>query len=807
MRYFYSIFISLLHLACFAQSLEQLEKKRLRLPNGWSLTPVGKNILLGDLPLNMALSPGKKYVAITNNGQSVQTIQLFDAKKEIQLDSVVVAKAWYGLAFSGDNKYLYASGGNDNWILRYSIQNQKLRLLDSIKLGAKWPRKISPAGIAVDDAKKRLYVVTKENNQLYIVNLATKKIQDSFALGGEAYTCVLSSSKKQLYISCWGCDEVLQFNTDKKSFEKSIPVGDNPNEMILTADSHFLFVCNANDNSVSVIDVRKATVIETINTALYPNAPSGSTTNGVTLSEDEKTLYVANADNNCIAVFDVSSPGRSSSRGFIPVGWYPTNVKTIGKKLWVTNGKGLSSMANPWGPNPMATQQTVSRHQGDSSMTYAVQYIGGLFKGSLAIIPEVNAQQLSVYTKLVYGNTPYTKQKESETEGEKGNPVPTSAKMKSPIKYVFYVVKENRTYDQVLSDIKEGNGDTSLLLFGEKITPNLHALAKQFVLLDNFYVDAEVSSDGHNWSMGGYATDYLEKTWPTGYGKRGGSYDGEGNRAIANNKAGFIWDQCKKYGISYRTYGEFADDYKPNIASLKDHYCPYYTGYNTSVKDTIRFYQWKRDFDSLLAIHAVPQLSTIRLGNDHTDGLRLGRPTPFAHVADNDLAVGMLVEHLSNSSIWKESVVFILEDDAQNGADHVDAHRSTAYIAGGFVKRGFTDHTMYTTTSVLRTMELILTMPPMTQYDAAAVPMWRSFSATADATPFKSLPSNVNLNEKNIVLNEWQRRSENFNLTKEDANPDLEFNIVLWHAIKGEAVPFPGPRRAAFVQWKKDEDD
>ena len=377
----------------------------------------------------------------------------------------------------------------------------------------------------------------------------------------------------------------------------------------------------------------------------------------------------------------------------------------------------------------------------------------------------------------------------------------------SPIKYVFYIIKENRTYDQVLGDIREGNGDPSLVLFGEKVTPNLHKLAKEFVLLDNFYVDAEVSADGHNWSMGGYADDYLEKTWPTGYGGRGGSYDAEGNRAIANNKNGFIWDQCSRAGVSYRTYGEFADDYKPNIPVLKDHFCPYYTSWDQKVRDTSRVYQWKRDFDSLLSANALPHLNTLRIINDHTEGLKKGRPTPFAHVADNDFAVGMFVDFLSKSPVWKESVVFVIEDDAQNGADHVDAHRSTAYVAGGFVKRRFVDHTMYSTTSMLRTIELILGIPPMTQYDAAAEPLWRCFNTTPSQAGFSAVAPKTDITQTNMAMNEWQQRSEKFDLTREDAVPDLEFNIVLWHAVKGTDKPFPGPRRAAFVRIRAEKKD
>ena len=300
---------------------------------------------------------------------------------------------------------------------------------------------------------------------------------------------------------------------------------------------------------------------------------------------------------------------------------------------------------------------------------------------------------------------------------------------------------------------------------------------------------------------------FLEKTWPTNYGGRGGEYQGEGAKKTANNKW-YIWDQCKKKGISYRTYGEFTDAKTASIPVLENHFCPYYTGWNMGVKDTSRFYQWKREFDSLLEKNAVPRFNTLRMGNDHTEGLRKDKPTPFAHVADNDLAVGMFVEYLSKSPLWKESAVFIIEDDAQNGADHVDAHRTTAYIAGGFVKRKFIDHTMYSTSSMLRTMELILGLQPMSQYDAAAEPMWRCFTSTADISPFVSLPSNINLNEKNIVLNKWQQKSETFDFTHEDRAPDLEFSELLWYAVKGDHIPFPGPKRSAFVKLKdKKEDD
>jgi YVTN family beta-propeller protein len=784
----------------------QPQLKRIKLPNGWSLTPVGKSLQLGDLPLNMVVSKSAKYVAVTNNGQGTQTLQLFDAKQQKHLHTITIPSSWYGLQFSNNDKYLYASAGNNNMILQYELVNSKLKLIDSIKLGNKWPVRISPTGIAIDDKQNLLYVVTKENNSLYIIDLAGKKILNQYKLDGEAYTCVLSPSTNELYISCWGCDQLLTFDTRNKTFKQPIKIGDNPNEIVVTISGKYVFVCNANDNSVSVIDASKHVVIETLNTALYPDAPSGSTPNGLALSNDEKTLYIANADNNCLSVYDVSQPGNSRSKGFIPTGWYPTSVRVIDNKIWVANGKGFSSLANPNGPNPLNKRQKVALETG-SDQPKEVEYIAHLFKATLSIIDEPTQAQLSVYSKAVYNNTPYTKQKETVAEGIANNPIPTKKGQTSPIKHVFYIIKENRTYDQILGDITGGNGDTSLVMFGNKITPNLHALAKEFVLLDNFYVDAEVSADGHNWSTGAYATDYLEKNWPSNYGKRGGDYPGEGKIDIANNKNGFIWNNCKRNGVSYRSYGEFTSGNKANVPELNGHFCPYYTGFNLTIKDTTRFNQWKHDFDSLLARNAVPAFNTVRLGNDHTEGLKKGSFTPYALVADNDLAVGMLVDYISKTSIWKETAIFILEDDAQNGADHVDAHRSTAYVAGGFVKRNVVDHTTYSTSSMLRTMELILGIPPMTQYDAAATPMWRCFDNVANTSPFNYRKSNVNLNERNVAINKWQKLSETFNLTKEDAAPDVEFSEVLWHAVKGDVIPFPAIKRAAFVQVNSKDDD
>jgi len=784
---------------------KSLTANKVLLPNGWSLSPIGRSLPLGDLPLNIQLSPSNRLLAVTNNGESNQIIQLIDTKTETIVDEKSIGKSWYGLQFSADEKKLYVSGANDNIILIYPIIENKLGEADTIKLGAPWPNPISPTGIAVDDKAKILYTVTKENNSLYVVNLATKDIIRQIDLGAEAYSCLLSPDHSMLYISLWGGDEVAFYSEKQQKIVAKVKTESHPNELIINKNGTILWVANANDNSVSVINTQTRKVIETISATLYPTKLTGSTTNGLALSSDEKTLFIANADNNCLAVFDVSIPGKSQSKGFIPTGWYPTNVKSFGNRIFVSNAKGFTSLPNPNGPQPVSKNDD-SDYQKSPAEKKEVQYIGSLFKGTLSVIDIPDEEQLKDYTKMVYSNTPFNPTEKRQAY-LKNNPIPIQPEAKSPIKYVFYVIKENRTYDQVLGDIEKGNGDTSLCIFPERITPNIHALVNEFVLLDNFYADAEVSADGHNWSTAAYATDFVEKTWPISYGGRGGNYDFEGSRQIAIPKDGFIWDYCQRAGISYRTYGEFTDGKTANIRSLKNHFCKGYAGFDMNIQDTTRLNVWIKDFDRLLSENKVPQFNTLRLSSDHTSGQRRGKYTPYAAVADNDLAVGMLVDHLSHSPIWKETAIFILEDDAQNGPDHVDAHRSTALVISPYTKRNEVIHTMYSTSGVLRTMELILGLPPMSQYDAAALPLFECFTPNTNLAPYTYIPSNINLDDRNVAINQSSKKSERFNLAKEDAVPDLELNETIWKFVKGEDAEMPAPKRSAFVKLEQQKDD
>lgn len=763
-----------------------LNSRRVLLPNGWSLSVPGESIPLGDFPLNLVASKDGQVLAVTNNGQSEQSIMLIDPNKLKVVKKKMIPKAWYGLAFNNDHSRLFASGGNDNLISIYNTSKNKLRGVDDVVLGKPWPNMISPTGLTLDHANEHLYVATKDDSSLYKINLASHKNERLF-LGHEAYSCAFSNDGSVLYVSLWGGNAIAVIDPESLSILRTIPVGSNPNELLLSSNGKYIFTSCANDNSVHIIDTEAGKVIEKLHTACFPDAPAGSTPNALALSVDNRRLYVANADNNSLAVFDISEVGESRSLGFIPTGWYPTSVKVVNGKIFVTNGKGSSSFANPRGPNPYLPR------------TDTTQYIGNMFKGSLTVLNEPDENTLKVYTNAVYKNTPYSKELELQYSGEDGNPIPQKVGDPSPIKYVFYIIKENRTYDQVLGDMPEGNGDPGLCLFPEIVTPNQHKLARKFVLMDNFYVNAEVSADGHNWSMAAYANDFVEKTWPTRYGRRGGLNDTKGNRTIAAPSEGFLWDYCKRAGVSYRSYGEFTANGKAELESLKGHFDVDYTTYNLKISDMYRLEKWKEDFDSLLAIDAVPQFSSIRLPNDHTAGARVGMPTPRAMVAQNDLALGKMIEHLSNSSIWKESAVFVLEDDAQNGPDHVDAHRSTAFIASPYAKRFAKVSTMYSTTSMLRTMELILGLPPMSQYDAASTPMWECFTSTPDYTPFSALDASWDIHEMNTEKNKISQLSDSFNLEEMDAAPDHLFSQVIWKAVKGLDSEMPAPVRSAFI--------
>jgi hypothetical protein len=389
-----------------------------------------------------------------------------------------------------------------------------------------------------------------------------------------------------------------------------------------------------------------------------------------------------------------------------------------------------------------------------------------------------------------------------------GSPIPKKVGDPSPIKHIFYVIKENRTYDQVFGDMKEGNGDPSLCLFPEGITPNHHQLARDFVLLDNFYAEGEVSADGHEWSMAAYATDFIEKTWPLYYRRVLKKIHFPGERPFAREAlpaGGYLWDRCAEQGVTYRSYGEWVENGKtasdpPQVKAkaLEGHVDLQYRAFDLDYTDQKRADRLIEELSRFERAGDMPSLSIIHLPNDHTSATKVGKPTPKAAVADNDLALGRFVEAVSRSKFWRDTVIFVVEDDAQNGPDHVEAHRTVALVISPYARRGAVDSSLYSTTSMVRTIELILGLKPMSQFDAAARPMYASFQSKLDLRPYQHRTPKVDLAERNGPDAYGAAISERFDLTREDAVDDLILNDVIWHSVRGGKSPMPAPVHAAF---------
>jgi DNA-binding beta-propeller fold protein YncE len=819
------------------------------LPNQWSLRPAGVQVPLGDFPVNIAVHPDGRYAAVLHSGHGPHEIIIVDLTLAKVVSRTILRETYYGLEFSGSGSRLYCSGSSDEVIHVFDFADGQLTPNEDIKLRNARERGI-PCGLAVADNARDLYAANVWGQSITKVDLMERKAvgefsplpgvenvllhktefekenpnsDDLMAITKRAdalldpitpdapfpYACRLDDRRHLLYVSLWARSAVSVIDLRSNKVVALWPTDEHPNEMVLSKSRRYLFVANANRNTITVIDTIKGKTVETLYASFSPKELPGSMPTSLALSPDESTLYVANSCNNNVAVFDVSIVGKSRSLGFIPVGWFPTSVRVTpdGRHLLVANGKGLISKANPRGPAP-------GRKRKD------VQSITELFPGTLSIIDLPRGKkflkQLAVYTEQAHLCVPQETMPQVTPVAD--CPVPSRIGKPSPIKYCIYIIKENRTYDQVLGDMKEGNGDPSLCLFNEKVTPNLHKLARDYVLLDNFYVDAEVSADGHEWSMGAIATDFVEKTWPLDYRRaKKFPYPSEGHFPIARPASGYIWDRAQEAGVSYFSLGEFVYNgktlYDPSFtrtASLQGHFDKHYRSFDTTYPDVKRADRFIEDLKGFEETGVMPHLLIVRLPNDHTSGGAAGRHTPIAQVADNDQGVGMLVQAVSHSKFWPETAIFILEDDAQAGPDHVDAHRSPAFVISPYTRRGKTDSTMYSTTSMLRTMELILGLQPMTQYDEEATPMFNAFQTNADLTPYVLQPAQVDLRAMNPDLGLNARLSRHMDLSQEDRVDDRLMNEVIWRSVRGENSVAPAPTRAAFV-WTnpkaKDDDD
>lgn len=857
----------------------QVNAETVLLPNQWYLRPVGTQVPVGDFPVNIQLSPDGKYAAVLHCGYKKHEIVILDVAKRTIASRTPVFEAFYGLAFSKDGKALVCSGAGDEVLHRFTFASGQLSDEKTIALHDVKKRGV-PGGVAIA-ADGTLYAVNVwghmvtrvRGEEVTEIPLVAAKSAETPATKAEApkptssatpqpattpatpapgnqepdaeraankraeaeadrhrteepfpYACLLDEKHKRLYVSQWAQSSIAVIDTDTFAVVARWQTDEHPTEMILDRSGSRLFVANANKNSVSVIDTKKGVVSETLVAALpigdgtkaHPEAtPPGNVPNSLALSPDGEQLYVANANINTVAVFDVRTAGKARSLGFIPVGWYPTSVRVSadGRTLIVANGKGVISKPNPNGP--------MAPKKGEGGV---VEYIGGLFDGTISFIPLPSEKNLPAkmreWTERAYACMPATAKQIAAAHLE-GNPIPQKVGEASPIKYCIYIVKENRTFDQVLGDLGKGNGDPSLAIFGKDVSPNHHALAAEFVCLDNFYVESEVSADGHEWSMGAIATDFVEKHWPMTYGhdkKKKMSHPSEGTIDHAARPAnGYLWDRCNEAGVSVRSYGEWTSGNgtpeKPSYArvkALQGKVDPLFRGFDLGYSDQKRADRFISELQRFEQEGEMPRLQIVRLPNDHTSGTSPGKPTPKAQMADNDLAFGRVVEALSKSKFWPQLAIFVVEDDAQNGSDHVDAHRTIAYAISPYTRRGLVDSTLYSTSSMLRTMELILGLQPMTQFDAAAMPMFASFQKQPDLKPYEAKPVTVDLTEVNKKTAWGAGASSRMNLAKEDAADDLLLNEVIWRSIRGADSPMPAPRRAAFVftkPGKVDNDD
>ncbi|MFI5178784.1 MAG: alkaline phosphatase family protein [Vicinamibacterales bacterium] len=784
------------------------------LPNGWRIAPAGRHMSIGDLPLNMVLSPDGRYLIVSNNGYSKPTLRIVDLERGVVASSVALDDAWLGLAWNKDGTKLYSSGAAANSVIELSWRNGRLARTGTLPLGRSARETIEGGGrretvpqsfvggISVSPDGARLAAAHVLGEVVSLVDLSTGNVRTTVDVPAEPYTTLFSRDGSTLFVSLWGGARILLLDPKTLASKGEIAVGEHPNAMVQAADGR-LFVACANTNAVWVVDPAAMKATEQISVALFPEAPPGSTPNALALSPDGQRLLVANADNNTVAVVDVSKAGASRVVGFIPTGWYPTGVafSLRGEAIYILSGKGLTSQPNPRGP-----QAGVPGAEG--------QYTDVILQGALSILPMPDDETLRRYTNTVYRVTPYNDSTRlTPASAPADNAIPRRVGDSSPIKHVFYVIRENRTYDQILGDLDRGNGDPTLALFGDNVTPNAHALAKEFVTLDNFYVDAEVSYDGHAFSTGAIANDFVEKIWPTNYGSRGAAYLSEGGGKMRNAygnvtapQNGYIWDACIRAGKAVRSYGEFADGdaaagrMEASVPGLKGRVAPSYPGWDLKITDAHRIDAWLEEFRKFEADGTLPALSILRLPNDHTSGLSAGSPTPRAMIAENDQALGRLVDVVSHSRYWNDSAIFVLEDDAQNGPDHVDAHRSVALIASPYVKRGAVDSTLYTTSGMLRTMELILGLPPMSQYDASAHPMYNAFTNTTALAPFTRRDARVRLDEMNTGTGPDARASAAMDFTHEDLAPEIELNEILWRSVHGPAAVMPPPRHAAFIR-------
>ena len=875
-----------IHFACWGQAqsasqfsttdhVGQIGANRYYTPANQILTPAGIQVELpGMRPQAIALSPdgrllvtaGKTHDLVVIDpatGKLTQRVPLPSADDSaLETESVPEEilhpdqegqLSFTGLIFSPDGSRIYLANVAGNIKVFGVKQSGKVVGLFSIPLPpAKAPNRKAEiaAGLAVSPDGKRLYVALNLSNRLAELEAASGRVLRLWEVGFAPYDVALAGQKA--YVSNWGgrrphgqdltgpaghgtlvrVDPIRHIASEGSvSVVDLRPAATNsalriPHAELLTGlragalavspNGRWVVVANAGSDTLSVIDTRTDQIVETLCARQNPADLFGAQPNALAFDKAGGKLFVCNGTQNAVAVFDFK-PGQSSLRGLIPVGWVPGGIAydAARKALCVANIKGIGSTAHLKPGDP-------------------VKYNSHLFFGTVSLVPVPNERELSRQTQTALRNLRYGLLQAAKLPArpdQPARPVPERVGEPSRFQHVVYIIQENRTYDQVLGDLPQGNGDPSLCIFGEAITPNHHKVAREFVLLDNTYCSGILSADGHQWAASGIVTDYLERSFagfPRSYpfGGTDGAVD-----ALAYSPAGFIWDNVIAHGKTLRDYGEFSlveahwrdktktrapaflDYYRdfinhtdaieigcrPAIESLRPYLVTNTVGWALHIPDVFRAAQFIKELRQFEQTGDFPNLSIILLPSDHTSGTKKDCPTPAAMAADNDLAFGQIVEALSHSRFWKDTCLFAIEDDPQAGWDHVSGYRTTCYVASAYTRRAAVVSTQYNQTSLLRTMELMLGLPPMNQMDATATPMTACFMDTPDLTPFTALTNNVPLDQMNPspkkisdpLLRKHAYASARLPLDEADKCPEGTLNRILWHALKGSQAPYP----------------
>jgi YVTN family beta-propeller protein len=797
-------------------------------PSNQLLRPAGVQVYLPGRPVDLTLTPDREFLLVKNK-DGLDLIRLSDRKVLQSLPYAQSGASFTGISISPDGHRVYVTDADKRICIADLNKNGVLQWKSPIILPEpQMGDSPVPGGVALNNKGDKLFVTLSRNNSLGIVDLSDNSVTQVDV--GIAPFGVVYSSAEKAYVSNWGGrrpeNGESAYNTsgsrvlvDKKTGianngsvsvvdlnknlqVKNIEVGLHPSGMVLSPDGKKLYVACANSDIISVIGTDSDKVIDAISVHRKKDVLFGSSPNELAISPDGNYLYIACGTENAVCVIQTGASAKIS--GYIPTGWYPGSVilNPTGDTLYVANVKGIGSRNKP------------PEKYGYNSHDHL---------GSVSIIPVPGKTELEKMTETVTMNNSWAKLQadSASSAGSPGNvPVPLVPGQASPIKHVVYIIKENRTYDQVFSDMPQGNGDTSLLHFGREVTPNHHRLAEEFVLLDNFYCSGVLSADGHQWTDEAFVTDYIERS----FGDFTRSYPYDGDDALAYASSGFIWDNVLRHGLTFRDYGEFvnaiidppgatfADIYKDftegthrikihakaNLEQLIPNMCPTFIGFPNTVSDQYRASEFIRELKEYERNDNFPNFIIMLLPTDHTSGTRPGMPTPKAAVADNDLALGRIVEAISGSKFWKETCILVTEDDPQDGLDHVDGHRTVGLVISPYTRRGEVVSTYYSQINMVRTIENILGLPPMNQLDMSAEPMADCFTGKPDFSRYRAVKNNIPLDQLNPPLVSlsgdqlyWARKSMEQDLDDVDRIDEDIFNRAIWHSVKGYNRPYP----------------